>query len=456
MTNELVKQDINFLDKPLWFTDAKKEGIGLVWKDIDGYEYRCCYKLPDKVDMLFLLYLLLQSQRQDYKETIEISRYQILKACGLLKSSTKHYYARIEESLERWTNITIAFHGTFYDNKEYISIGFHIIDSYKIDKETKLVSIRFNPEWLLKVKCSQFFKLLSFEYYKALKRPVSRRLYELLVKNFKGREECFYKLTTLGEKLTLTFKYASDVLKAIKPAINEINKLAKTPNIAKKLRILQEDIFSIDYHIEGEKQDRVIYFRKVSIKAPSPHNPPYPTVSVNPNPMEPSPSRTEAPSIMMESSPISEPPIESDPQPMDIEREIRYRDFLIWLRETCPNFNLSAIRPFSQDEILEYWPTLKARLEQEQSEIENLAGWIVEAIKGKWKVTETREEKEKKEADERRMKLEATKTKILERIRQLGTGAKYDGQSFDVVDGGLLLDDGVLLWRHVQMDKLGI
>ena len=140
---------------------------------------------------------------------------------------------------------------------------------------------------------------------------------------------------------------------------------------------------------------------------------------------------------------------------MDIEREIKYRDFLIWLRETCPTFNLSAIRSFSQDEILDYWPTLKARLEQNRGTISNLSGWIVESIRGKWNVAETIEDKEKKEADERRKKLEAVKADILKRIEKLGTGAKYDGQSFDVVDGGLLLDDEVLLWRHVQIDKLG-
>lgn len=453
MANELVKQDINFLDKPIWFTDARHDGFGLIWKDIDGYEYRCGYKLPDKVDMLMLLYLMLQSQRQDYKETIEISRYQILKDCGI--GIKGEHYARIEESLERWTNITIAFHGTFYDNHDYLSIVFHIVDSYKIDKKTKLLHIEFNRDWLLKVKCSQFFKLLSFEYYKALKRPVSRRLYELLIKNFKDREECRYKLTTLGTKLTLTFQYASQVLAAIKPAINEINKLAKTPNIAKKLGILQEDVFSIDYHIEGEKQERVIYFRKAAIKTKR-----TPTITES-SPIEPEHNPIELAPIepvlesYQEHHPIEPASTEPEHNQKDIEREIRYRDFLIWLRETCPNFNLSAIRSFSQDEILDYWPSLKARLEQDRSSIENLAGWIVEAIKGKWKVTETREEKEKKEADERRKKLEAIKSKVLERIKQLGK-CKYDGQSFELVDGGLLLDDGVLLWRHVQMDKLGI
>ena len=56
--------------------------------------------------------------------------------------------------------------------------------------------------------------------------------------------------------------YASDVLVAIKPAINEINKLALTPNIAGITGLATEDIFIIKYKITGKAQDRIIYFYK--------------------------------------------------------------------------------------------------------------------------------------------------------------------------------------------------
>ena len=273
----IIKQDINFLDKPLWFQDVRHDGSGFIWKDTNGYEYRTGYKLPDKVDMLFLLYFLFKIQKFNYQNEIDVSGYEILKHCGYSNGKRKYYYPRIKESLERWSNIFIKFHGTFYDGKKYITIGFHIIDSFKIDENTKRIQIKFNEDWLLKIKESNFFKYINFEYYKALKRPVTRRLYELLCKTFKGRDIWSIGLVKLGNKLTLSPRtvitrsgekqvmYASDVLVAVKPAINELNRLAQIPNIIEKTGILTDDLFTVDYFITGNGQDRVINFKRKSV-----------------------------------------------------------------------------------------------------------------------------------------------------------------------------------------------
>lgn len=67
MNKNVIKQDINFLDKPLWFQDVRHDGLGFVWTDKEGYEYRSGYKLPDKVDMLVLFYVMLKAQVSDYR-----------------------------------------------------------------------------------------------------------------------------------------------------------------------------------------------------------------------------------------------------------------------------------------------------------------------------------------------------------------------------------------------------
>lgn len=131
----LVKQDINFLDKPLWFQNTESEETGLVWTDLEGYTYRTAYKAPDKVDIIFLYYMLLQVQECGYKTDMEFSRYEILKACNV--PTNPQYYQRLNDSLERWTNVSIKFHGTFYDGTDYLSIMFHIIDDFKIKKNEK-------------------------------------------------------------------------------------------------------------------------------------------------------------------------------------------------------------------------------------------------------------------------------------------------------------------------------
>ena len=58
---------------------------------------------------------------------------------------------------------------------------------------------------------------------KKLKRPVSARLYEILVKTFKDREEWQIGIIKLPEKLTLSERYPSQILKKVNPAVNEIN-----------------------------------------------------------------------------------------------------------------------------------------------------------------------------------------------------------------------------------------
>ena len=79
-------------------------------------------------------------------------------------------------------------------------------------------------------------------------------------------------LAKLGTKLTLSGRevsyregkeiktrkavFASDVLVALKPAVNEINRLAQTAGIGDKTGIPPEDIFSIEYEITGEKQEK--------------------------------------------------------------------------------------------------------------------------------------------------------------------------------------------------------
>jgi hypothetical protein len=57
-----------------------------------------------------------------------------------------------------------------------------------------------------------------------LKKPISARLYEILVKNFKSRKTWKVEIKKLSEKMTLKRKYPSDIIIKLKPAINEINK----------------------------------------------------------------------------------------------------------------------------------------------------------------------------------------------------------------------------------------
>ena len=154
----LLKQDVNFLDKPLWMikNSLNHDGNGFVWKDLHGFEYRTGYKVPDKTDIIILLYLLLKSQNNGYCADLKTTRYQVLKGCGFVTTDT-NYYKKVEDSLKRWKNVSLEFDGCFYELRTPITIGFSIIDNYEIDNNTKSISINFNKNWLLKIEKSEFF-----------------------------------------------------------------------------------------------------------------------------------------------------------------------------------------------------------------------------------------------------------------------------------------------------------
>ena len=252
--SKLVKQDINFLEYPLWIQDeelANKAEYGYVWKDREGYVYRAGYKPPVKIDFVFLLYLLLQSQQEGWKDEIVSTKYRIIKSCGIVPSKPK--YDRLEDSLKRWTMVGIEFKGTFYDGKEYQIMNFGIIDEWKIERKTRLLKIRFSPSWLLKIRESNYFKYINFEQVKSLRSPLVIRLYEILVKSFQGRNIWEINVMKLAQKIPMNEKYPADVIPKIKAAINRINEYSslkikltiKRPKRGKAVftfRKVQEDI----------------------------------------------------------------------------------------------------------------------------------------------------------------------------------------------------------------------
>jgi hypothetical protein len=219
----LIKQDINFLEYPLWIQDKElaDKTEGYVWKDLQGYIYRSGYKPPIKTDFVFLLSLLLQSQQEGWKEEIITTKYKILKKCGI--SRNKDWYDRLEDSLKRWENVRLHFKGTFYDGIKYRTLHFGILDAWGIEENTGKIKIRLSKEYLLKIKESNFFKYINFEHIKALKSPLAVRLYEILIKSFQGRNSWEIDVIKLARKIPMNEKYPADIIPKIKAGVNRIN-----------------------------------------------------------------------------------------------------------------------------------------------------------------------------------------------------------------------------------------
>lgn len=400
MDNSLVKHNPNFLDVGLWMQSQRRKGEVGVSVQIGDFLYRAGYKVPDKVDALFLLYFLLRSQDEGYKHQIELSRYEILGACGL--SDMGPNYVRLEDSLKRWSNITMEFSGCFFDGKEYISMTFGIIDDYKIRKEDRKVDIKFNDNWLFVIEQSNFCKYIDFNYYKALKRPVSRRLFEYLCPKFKGKDTILRKLVGLGKKLGLSGRrikkdgkeeeviFASKVWEKIKPAINEINKLSYNQKLLESLNIKPKDVLRIEYKFKGEGNDRIIIFTKKDVIFNKPTN---------------EKNEDKAPQ-----KPSAKTP--KEPLPVPTSENPRWKEAIAWL-QSIPTFHpdrIEDIKNLPEEEVALIYPYIRGKYEKGKYK----EGRIFKAFKSRWYLGEAKEAIEA----EKRKEAEKAKGKEIEKIRE--------------------------------------
>ena len=217
--NEIIKQDINSLEYSFWL-QAKTKKKTTIWKDREGYVFSCNFGVPTKVDAIFLYYLMLESQNQNWAENIILSKYKILNACGVAPSTKT--YQRLEDSLEKWKFTGLRFQGTFYDGIEYQTLSFGIINDWRIQKENKKIKIEFNKFWIQKIKHSKFFKYIPFDQIKKLRSPLALRLYEILIKTFHYREKWEIDALKLAAKIPMSAKYFSDIFPRIQAATKRI------------------------------------------------------------------------------------------------------------------------------------------------------------------------------------------------------------------------------------------
>lgn len=230
---KIVKDDINFLEYSNWtLSEKKKVTILTVSKPHGKYEVLCSLGLPKHFDKIVLYCLLykLYKEKKFSSLTLKTTRYEIAKNVLGGNHFSQNNYDRIMESLKRWKSISIFFDGVFYEGGGYVSKGFAIIDEYTLHKESGELVIRFNESYVKQLNETKFYKLIDFEQYKTLQKSSSARLYELLVKTFKERNEWAINLQSFAEKMTFEKRegaknyYSSDILRHLKPAIGEINK----------------------------------------------------------------------------------------------------------------------------------------------------------------------------------------------------------------------------------------
>ncbi len=234
---KLFKEDINFLEYPNWVIDKKsKITLWSVQKENGRYEISSPHGIPthfDKLVLYFLLHKLPELESSALK--VKTSCYEIARGIFPQKKITGSYkFTRIMQSLKKWKAISIIFEGVFFEKNNYIIRGFSIIDEFLLDKETNELFVQFNAAYIKQKNESKFYKLIDFNQYKSLRGALAARLYELLIKNFKEREEWVINFQGLSKKLTFEMRhgshnyYSSDIIDAIAKAVKEINACTET------------------------------------------------------------------------------------------------------------------------------------------------------------------------------------------------------------------------------------
>jgi len=195
------------------------------------------YGLPTAMDDEVILGLIQLTGKTDFAERkVFFTRYELLKLLNW--SDDTRNYDRIEQSLNRWLGVTLYYDKSWWSKEEqsWVNEGFHILDHVTVfDKERQIRRAKVGEgnagkssfvwnEVVFNSFQSGHLKRIDFEFYKALKSAVSKRMYRFLDKRFYMRASLEFDLKTFAcEHLGLSKNYHNGELKRVlRPAILEL------------------------------------------------------------------------------------------------------------------------------------------------------------------------------------------------------------------------------------------
>jgi plasmid replication initiation protein len=196
------------------------------------------YGLPTAVDADVIIGLLqLTKVRTDFVDRrVGFTRHELL---GLLGWPDRgRYYQRLEESLDRWTTVTLKYDNIWWNNKtkHRVSACFHILSNVVISerpgrrrgqtgRQQGLPLSYFTWDEIFFESCQAGnLKCLDLDTYFSLKSAVSKQLYRFLDKRFYLRRDWTFDLHELAfEHIGLSRNYTAAKLKEkLRPALEEL------------------------------------------------------------------------------------------------------------------------------------------------------------------------------------------------------------------------------------------
>ena len=215
--------------------------------------------LPTSTDDEVLVGLIqLTKRRSNFTDAkVPFSRYELIELLGWPQSGGS--YKRIEEALNRWVGVVLAYENAWWDNieKSWVDETFHVLDNVTLyDRERRkraakagkpgakaapskrprkvgaegdplpLSSFRWN-EVIFQSFQSGNLKQLDLEFYLGLRLPTTKRMFRFLDKRFYRRTRLDFDLRTLAcEHIGMSRSYAPTELKRrLRPALEELEQL---------------------------------------------------------------------------------------------------------------------------------------------------------------------------------------------------------------------------------------
>ncbi|MBC8444332.1 replication initiator protein A [Candidatus Woesearchaeota archaeon] len=251
----LVRQDINFLEFPIWtLKNDPTESEFEIKTDNGVYSYKANRDIgiPDSNDHLILYYILFLTQKTNSR-TVSFTYYDV---CTNLKFSIGgREYKRVHKCLKKWSGVTIFFDGCFYEGDEkIISSSFHVLrfkikevdNGAKNKPQKKIISVTVDEDFHNKAVNSSFFRNIDLNVLINLKDPLARRLHEYLEKQLFEENKTEEEALNLFEKLRIKCDPYQSIIKrrltSIEKALDRINK--NNPDF----------VYSFKYHQNQEKQ----------------------------------------------------------------------------------------------------------------------------------------------------------------------------------------------------------
>jgi hypothetical protein len=217
------------------------------------------FGLPTALDDEVLLGLMQLSCDQGFSDRkVHFSRYELIKLLGWRDESKS--YKRIEDSLNRWTGVTLQYRKAWWSKEEqcWVNETFHVIDQVTVfdreriarrrkmakDSPDKALSSFVWNETVFQSFKAGYIKALDFDFYKSLDSAISKRMFRFLDKRFyhKGRWE-FDLQTFACEHIGLSKNYSNSELKRkLMPAVKELEArgfLAPLPDTERFVKVLQ-------------------------------------------------------------------------------------------------------------------------------------------------------------------------------------------------------------------------